>query len=63
MKINQPVTQVEKKFNDNVSIISTTDLKGILRSANDDFVMMSGFEWEELRDKNHNTIRHPEIPK
>ena len=62
MKINQPVTQVEKKFNDNVSIISTTDLKGILRSANDDFVMISGFEWEELRDKNHNIIRHPEIP-
>lgn len=24
--------------------------------------MMSGFEWEELKDRNHNTIRHPDMP-
>jgi aerotaxis receptor len=62
MKINQPVTQVEKNYGDEVEIISTTDLKGILRTANDDFVMMSGFEWEELKDRNHNIIRHPDMP-
>lgn len=62
MKINQPVTQVEKSYGDEIEIISTTDLKGILRTANDDFVMMSGFGWDELKDRNHNTIRHPDMP-
>ena len=62
MKINQPVTQVEKQYGSNVEIISTTDLKGILRTANEDFVNMSGFEWDEIRDRNHNVIRHPDMP-
>lgn len=62
MKINQPVTQVEKEYDDSVEIISTTDLKGILRTANADFTMMSGFEWDELKDRNHNAIRHPDMP-
>jgi len=62
MKINQPVTQVEKSYGNAVEIISTTDLKGILRTANEDFIAMSGFEWEEPRDRNHNMIRHPDMP-
>ncbi|MBE7525741.1 PAS domain-containing protein [candidate division WWE3 bacterium] len=43
-------------------IISTTNLKGILTSANEDFIRMSGFSWEELENKNHNIIRHPDVP-
>ena len=62
MKINQPVSQLEKKLGDNDSIISTTDMKGILRSANEDFIAMSGFNWQELKNCNHNIIRHPDMP-
>lgn len=62
MKINQPVTNNEKQYGNNVSIISTTDLNGVLRTANDDFVMMSGYEWIELKDRKHNIIRHPDMP-
>ena len=62
MKINTPVTQTEKKYGDDIAIISTTDLKGTLRSANDDFIKMSGFDWLEIKDRNHNVIRHPDMP-
>lgn len=62
MKINQPVTQVAKQYHDNTTIISTTDLKGILRTANDDFINMSGYHWNEIKDRNHNMIRHPGMP-
>jgi len=62
MKVNQPITQVEKKYAGDLTIISTTDLKGTLRTANSDFVSMSGFEWHELEGHNHNVIRHPDMP-
>lgn len=43
-------------------IISTTNLKGALTSVNEDFIRMSGFTWDELENKNHNIIRHPDVP-
>ena len=62
MRINEPVTQRDMGMNNDCEIISTTNLKGILTSANDDFIHMSGFSWEELENKNHNIIRHPDVP-
>lgn len=62
MKKNLPVTDNEIPFPTGEEIISTTDLKGIITGYNDTFLKMSGFNAEELMGKNHNVIRHPDIP-
>ena len=62
MKINLPVTQVERKFDDKSAIISTTDLKGLITGANNNFLSISGFSKDELMGKNHNVVRHPDMP-
>jgi aerotaxis receptor len=62
MKTNLPVTQVEKPYPKGLRIVSKTDLKGIITYVNDQFVEMSGFSRDELIGKNHNIIRHPDMP-
>ncbi|WP_292747463.1 methyl-accepting chemotaxis protein, partial [Methylophaga sp. UBA3191] len=62
MKKNLPITNNEVAFPEGEEIISTTSLKGIITSFNDTFQKISGFESDELLNKNHNVIRHPEMP-
>ena len=62
MKKNFPITGVEQTFSDKANILSTTDLKGAISYVNDDFVSISGFNRDELYQKNHNVVRHPEMP-
>ncbi len=62
MKINLPVSSVERPYPQGKYIVSRTDLKGALTWANDVFFEISGFEREELLGKNHNAVRHPDMP-
>lgn len=62
MKKNLPITNNEVPYPDGEEIISTTSLKGIITSFNDTFQKISGFEADELLNKNHNVIRHPDMP-
>ncbi len=62
MKINEPVTGNERTYGEDTVIISTTDLKGIITYCNNDFIEISGFSQEELIGKNHNLVRHPDMP-
>ena len=62
MKINSPVTNVEKRFAETESLYSRTNLKGQIEEINDPFVDMSGFTREELVGKSHNIVRHPDMP-
>ncbi|MHB1590672.1 MAG: methyl-accepting chemotaxis protein [Sulfuricella sp.] len=62
MKVNLPVTQTEKPFPKGKLMVSKTDLKGAVTYANDAFVELSGFSREELIGKNHNIVRHPDMP-
>ena len=62
MKTNLPVTQVEVPFPKGRYLVSRTDLKGQITYTNETFVFVSGFDREELIGKNHNLIRHPDMP-
>ena len=62
MKMNQPVTNNEVTFKEGQFIVSTTNLKGQITSVNRDFLDISGFSAEELINKQHNIVRHPDMP-
>jgi methyl-accepting chemotaxis protein len=62
MKTNLPVTTNEVILQDDVFIISKTDLKGQITHVNRDFVEASGFTEAELIGQPHNMVRHPDMP-
>lgn len=62
MKINQPVSQKELPYPKGKYLVSRTDLKGITTYANDAFIELSGYSEAELLGKNHNIVRHPDMP-
>lgn len=62
MKINTPVTDHEIDYPENTNLLSTTDLKGSITYCNDDFIKISGYSDEELVGRNHNIVRHPDMP-
>jgi aerotaxis receptor len=62
MKKNLPVTDKEYVLPENINIVSTTDLKGAVTYADEDFIRVSGFSADELLRKNHNVVRHPDMP-
>ena len=62
MKNNGPVTGREHRIPLNSTLMSTTDIKGIITHCNGAFVEASGFSRDELIGQPHNIIRHPDMP-
>ncbi|NOZ54561.1 MAG: PAS domain-containing protein [Gammaproteobacteria bacterium] len=62
MKKNLPVSGQENNYPENVHLVSTTDRKGTIVSANQDFIEICGFDETELVQKSHNIVRHPDMP-
>lgn len=62
MKLNLPVLNIEAHYPKGEVLVSKTDLKGTIIYANDSFISLSGFSKEELLGKNHNIVRHPDMP-
>lgn len=62
MKVNMPVTSNEVKLRDGEELVTKTDLKGTITYVNPPFLEISGFSAEELMGKNHNVVRHPDMP-
>ncbi|WP_373019548.1 methyl-accepting chemotaxis protein [Thiomicrorhabdus sp.] len=62
MQNNGNITQNEYVLNDNLTIVSRTDLHGNILEANEAFIEASGYEWKELVGQPHNILRHPDVP-
>ncbi len=52
----------ELTFSDNEFIVSKTDLQGRIIYGNDLFIKISGYTEEELLDRPHKILRHPDMP-
>ncbi|CCG88722.1 methyl-accepting chemotaxis protein [Erwinia piriflorinigrans] len=62
MRKNLPVTQQEYVFDDDATLMSTTDINSAITYANDAFIEVSGFTPEEISGQPHNLVRHPDMP-
>ncbi len=58
----QRAEQFQKAI-ERTNIISKTDPQGIITFVNEEFCRISGYSKEELLGKNHNIVRHPDVPK
>ncbi|WOT05166.1 methyl-accepting chemotaxis protein [Shewanella youngdeokensis] len=59
----QPDSKIEQSMTDDCILLSTTDLKGKIKYANDVFATMSEREASALRGQPHSIVRHPDMPK
>lgn len=55
-------TGKEKTYSADVRLISTTNLQGVITYANPEFCEVAGYTQEELVGRNHNIVRHPDMP-
>lgn len=62
MKKNLPVSTTQVDIAQDITLVSKTDLRGVITYANDAFVEISGFAVHELLGKSHNIVRHPDMP-
>lgn len=62
MRLNMPVSQIERQISSTESIVSTTDLQGNITYANPYFIEVSGFSSGELIGAPQNIVRHPDMP-
>lgn len=62
-KRNVHVVDSEVTFSKDEQLVSVTDKRGVIRYANKEFCRVAGFEESELVGKNHNIVRHPDMPK
>jgi PAS domain S-box-containing protein len=60
--VGQELSQYKKAIEQS-NIVSKTDIDGIITFVNDEFCKISGYGKEELIGKNHNIVRHPDVPK
>lgn len=57
------VTPIDREFTfEGSSIISQTDLEGVITFVNRKFCEVSGYSASELMGQSHNIVRHPNMP-
>ncbi|MCC6946468.1 MAG: PAS domain-containing protein [Bradyrhizobiaceae bacterium] len=59
----RPDIDQEVPFSFEELFFSRTDLKGIIRSGNSVFQRISMYSWDELINRAHSIIRHPDMPR
>ncbi len=62
MRVNEPVTRKERHYPDHYHLITTTNLRGKITAANEEFAEIAGYSVDELVGQPHNLIRHPDMP-
>jgi len=62
VRINFPVTNIQRHLKDGEYIVSKTNLKGQITYVNGPFIGISGFSEAELLGQPHNIVRHPDMP-
>ncbi|GAA5216205.1 methyl-accepting chemotaxis protein [Corallincola platygyrae] len=63
MRKHQPLIDQEVEVPSGAELVSTTDKRGVIQYANPEFCSIAGYTAEELVGKNHNFVRHPDMPK
>jgi len=61
--ITRPEPVDEEVIFDGRSLISETDLKGVITFVNRKFVEMTGYSKQEAIGQPHSILRHPDMPK
>ncbi len=61
--IKRPEPIDEEVLFDGRSLISETDLKGVITFVNRKFIEMTGYSKGEALGQPHNILRHPDMPK
>jgi PAS domain S-box-containing protein len=61
--ILSPADPGEEPFSIDEIFFSRTDKRGVIRSGNEVFRRVSGFEWDRLIGAPHRVVRHPDMPK
>lgn len=54
---------IETKLNKDAFLVSETDVKGIIRFANEDFCKIAEYTLDELLGQPHSMVRHKDMPK
>ena len=62
MRLNMPVSNIEKEMKEGDMLVSKTTPKGVITYVNQPFIEMAGFTEQELIGQAHNIIRHPDMP-
>ncbi len=62
MEFNESEFLIETEVPLDELIISRTDLSGKITYANETFCEISGYELDEIIGKEHNIVRHPDMP-
>ncbi|MDB1122693.1 methyl-accepting chemotaxis protein [Vibrio algarum] len=57
------MTDKERQFGENATLVSITDMDGVIQYCNRDFIEISGYSEQELINSNHNIVRHKDMPK
>ncbi len=63
MRNNEPITRQEYPYDNDATLMSTTDPDSYITYANDAFIEVSGFSLEAIKGQPHNLVRHPDMPK
>ncbi len=63
VKYKVELTDREREMRKDDFIVSKTDSKGIITYGNPTFIEFSGYAESEMLGRNHNIIRHPDMPR
>lgn len=63
MRNTQTITNREKEIRRDATLLSRTNLKGVITYASKDFCEVSEYAQKDMMGQPHNMVRHPEMPK